>query len=318
MFLKSRELLAGLFVLELAILIAIVNLLGGARVGAAGFSGLHGTHIAAGGTREVGVFQAGAAPSVVVRDPDSHVVVTVSQDGRVHVVDQSHLHGFVFGGPTALMPLSAKQTGPDSVLVERASQPGTWIMGESRRRIELAVPPGTHLDVETSSATDVTGLQAALKVRSQDGHIGLWDISGDVDVASDDGHIELHNVRATHVSVLTNDGRITAEGLVLDGESATATLHTDSGSVHVSGAVNPAGTYKFDSNDGGITADLAGAGGLALSANSGDGSINIDGRRVRSSDDTTPYHAAGTSGGSLELTTRDGRITLNTSGAKQP
>lgn len=310
---QRQTLVGALFALEIAILGAIIYFLGGARVGASGF---RADHVDLGGEREVSVLNAGATPHVVVRDPDSRVVITVSRDGRVHVIDQSRIRGLFFGGTPQLAQLHVTQSAGDGVLVERGPQPTHFAMfGGSVERVEVQVPAGALVDVQKSSGSDVSGLQADLRVRSQDGHIEVADIAGNLDLASDDGHIDLHNVRARHVLAVTSDGHITADAIRVEGTDATATLQTKDGPITVRGSVSPTGKYAVETGDGRITADLAGADGIAIDANATDGRIEVNGHRVRSSDDATPYHAAGSAGGSLELITHDGRITLTTSGA---
>lgn len=309
---QRQTIVAALFALEIGILGAIVYFLGGTGVAA---SGLGASHVDIGGIREVSAIDAGTAPHVVIRDPDSRVVVSVSQDNRVHVIDQSRIHGLFFGGTPRITQLRVNQTA-DGVLVERGPQPShISIIGGSTERVEVQVPAGALVDVQKASGSDVSGIQADLKVRSQDGHIDVADTSGNIDLASDYGHIELHNVRSTHVLAITKYGHITADGMNVEGTDASATLKTGEGAVRLAGNVSPTGKYAVQTADGRITANLAGAQGLAVDASAADGSIEVNGRRVRSSDDATPYHAAGSAGGSLELTTRDGRITLTTSGA---
>lgn len=309
---QRQTFVAALVALELGILGAIIYFLGGTGFAASGFSA---SHVDVGGSREVSVVNAGTTPHVVIRDPDSRVVVSVSQDNRVHVIDESRIHGLFFGATPQITQLHVTQSA-DGVLVERGPQPShIGIIGGSTERVEVQVPAAALVDVQKASGSDVSGLQADLKVRSQDGHIDVADTTGNVDLASDYGHIELHNVRAAHVLAITKYGHITADGMTVEGADASATLKTDEGAVRLAGSVSPTGKYAVQTADGRITANLAGAEGLAIDASASDGSIEVNGHRVRSSDDATPYHAAGSAGGSLELASRDGRITLTTSGA---
>src|SRR5579864_6385209 len=86
--------------------------------------------------RAIEAFDAGSAPRVQIDDADSTVTVSVSSDGRVHVVDQSRYGGMRWGEPPA--QLTAERTA-DGVRVYRPSV-STWSMfGWDDRRIAVQV-----------------------------------------------------------------------------------------------------------------------------------------------------------------------------------
>jgi hypothetical protein len=236
---------------------------------------------------------AGATPRVAIDDPDSHVVVTTSTDGKVHVTDASRFDGF-FWGDTQRAPLQVSRTD-DGVSIVRAPGHGVrlQIFGFSQERVEVALPAGSMLDVKRCSAADVTGLRGIVRVHSVDGHIAANDVStNQMTIASDDGRLMLDNVNATQLDATTKDGSIRAHGLQTEG----GTLHSD---------------------DGSITLGLAGNANLSIRARTNDGRLTLDGRRATRNDDdssSADYHV-GTGGGSLEVSTQDGSIHITTNGA---
>lgn len=237
---------------------------------------------------------AGASPRISIDDPDSHVVVTTSDDGKVHVTDASHFAG-IFWGDTTRAPLQVSRTD-DGVAIVRAPGHGVrvQIFGISQQRVEVALPAASILDVKRCSGADVTGLRGIVQVQSVDGHIAASDVQTDrLTIASEDGRLALNNVHATQIDATTKDGSIHANGV----QTAGGTLHTD---------------------DGTITLGLAPDANLAIHARTSDGRVTLDGRRATRNDDDSSdaeYHV-GAGGGSLEVSSQDGSIHITTNGAQ--
>ena len=267
----------------------------------------------------VAPIDAGERPHVVVDDPQSRIVVTVSSDGRVHVTDDTRIGGSAWSS-SEVRQLQVTRT-PDGVQIVRPGESHHTffvLFGWSTRRVEIALPAGATLDVRSCSGADVAGLNGNVRVRSQDGHITLDTLSGDVDAASDDGSVQARNVHAHSVALATsdghlslddvsaaalvaatNDGGIDARGLRLDGSGATGRLHSDDGSIRLA----------FD-----------GPGNLQVRAHTGDGRISVDGvRRSRSDDDDSSdgtFSLGDGSAGTLDVSTADGSISVTTNGAR--
>ncbi len=291
------------------------------------------TAVNIGADRVIGVMNAGDAPHIVVSDPDSRVVVLASTDGQVHVIDRSEIHGFVIHGPKEY-PIPRMTRTADGVRIERASN-GSWVgvIGESTARIEIDVPVHAIIDVEKSSGTNVTGMHGSVYARSQDGSINLHDVSGVVDVKTDDGHIdaidvqspkislisssghlELTNVTTTDLKATTEDGHITARDMHLDAPGSSVALHTGSGPVEFYGKVAADGNYDLSTSDGHIRLDVPELRALSIHARTQDGSIRVDGHRSRDDDDTAHYETTGSGAGKFNLATQSGSITINTTG----
>ncbi len=237
---------------------------------------------------------AGATPHIAIDDPDSHVVVTTSDDGKVHVTDASHFEG-IFWGDTTRPPLQVSRTD-DGVAIVRAPGHGVrvQIFGISQQRVEVAVPAASLLDVKRCSAADVTGLRGIVRVHSVDGHIAATDVRTDeLTIASDDGRLALDNVVATQIDASTKDGSIRGRSVATSG----GTLHTD---------------------DGTITLGLAPSVNVAIRARTADGHVTLDGRRAARNDDDSSNadYRVGSGGGSLEVSSQDGSIHITTNGAQ--
>lgn len=229
----------------------------------------------------------GDRPHIVIDDPDSRVVVTASTDGQVHVTDATRIGGWGWGSRP--QHLQVHKTA-DGVTIERPAVSGRVIIfGFENSRTEVAVPAGATLEIAHSGGADVSDLTGTINVHSDDGHISATNLkSGDVALTTADGRITLDNVDADKLAVSTQDGSIHASSLRVRQGSA----HTD---------------------DGSVTLAFADAGDLTLQARTGDGSIRING--ARQGDSPLRDYKLGNGGGSLDVSTQDGSIRVTTNGA---
>ncbi|MEO6913474.1 MAG: hypothetical protein ABI182_05580, partial [Candidatus Baltobacteraceae bacterium] len=190
--------IAVLIAVELGLISIAIYSFTGAMPGVAGPMAFHGMHRESFVAHPIAPMNAGQTPHVVVSDPDSRVVVTASTDGQVHAVDQTHVRG-VSWSPDRISQLRLLRTA-DGVSIERPGTDGNvfhFVLGGSTdRRIEIAIPAGSTLDIQKSSGADVSSLNGTVAVRSQDGHITLTDLNASVDASSDDGYVEATAVHA--------------------------------------------------------------------------------------------------------------------------
>jgi DUF4097 and DUF4098 domain-containing protein YvlB len=272
---------------------------------------------------------AGPAPDVRIDDPQSEVEVTVSNDGLVHVEDKTELRGW-FSSP-AFPPLHVART-LGGVQIERANYDSNFI-GSSTQEIDVAVPAGARVTIGHCSGAEVRGLHNAVDVASQDGHIGVHDIVGNVVARTDDGHIDADGITADSVtlhsddghlsiaritaSVLaadTSDGHIDATGLTMQGASPRLTLASDDGSVHASGLFPANGSYDVSSKDGKVQVGLAAGSNVTVDASASDG-IEIDGHSYGDDDDSaTRSIRVGDGSASMRVRTEDGSVHITTNG----
>lgn len=298
------------------------------------FAASGGFHAANASAKTYPPVAAGLSPHVQIDDADSGVHVTASNDGLVHVSDATSIHGFVIGA-SKIVDLTIARTA-DGVRIYRPSSQHhfTVIFGGDTEHIDVQVPSGSHVDVIRSSSAEVTGMQNAVDVKSQDGHIGLFDIHGNVNAHSDDGHIEARNVAGDTLAMSTNDGslrfsditanvldaktddgRIEAANLTIGGSSPRATLHTNDGSVHVGGKFAAGGSYDFSTNDGRVETTLATGSDLTIDASTGSGKIYVDGSPFGDGDSATHTVRLGSGSGAMRLASQDGSIHITTNGA---
>ena len=277
---------------------------------------------------------AGLSPHVQIDDPYSGVHVSASNDGLVHVQDLTSVHGFVWG-ESNIADLTISRTF-DGVHIVRPTHTGSDIsvLGSDFERIEVQVPSGSHVDIGHSSSAEVAGMNNNVDVLSQDGHIALSDIRGNVSAHSDDGHVDavnvtgdnvaissddgsvhLRNVNARLLSARSADGRIEALNLAIDGAAAHATLHTDDGTVIVNGRFTPKGSYDFSTGDGRVELGLAPGADLTIDASTGDGHIYVDGTSYGDGDAAAHTVRVGGGSGAMRLTSQDGSIHITTNGA---
>ncbi|MBV8529815.1 MAG: DUF4097 family beta strand repeat protein [Candidatus Eremiobacteraeota bacterium] len=258
---------------------------------------------------------AGATPHVVIDDASSRVSVTASNDALVHVRDLTQIRGNVFS--TSKYPQLRVTRTSDGVRIERPAfgSLSMEIFSFSTEAIEVAVPGGSHVEIPHCSGADVNGIAGNVAVDSQDGHVTLRDMRGDVDARSDDGYLSLTDVTTGSLIARTHDGRIEARGLTVAGERPNATLHSDDGSVHVAGAFASNGAYEITSGDGSIELRLPSNADLAITASTGDGRIVLDGSSLDRDDSGQRTIRLGAGSSAMKLATSDGSIHILTNGA---
>ncbi|HET9392050.1 MAG TPA: DUF4097 family beta strand repeat-containing protein [Candidatus Rubrimentiphilum sp.] len=229
----------------------------------------------------------GSRPHVVIDDPDSRVVVTPSTDGQVHITDATSIGGWGWGSRP--QHLQVRKTADGVVIARPTIANRVIIFGFESSRTEVAVPADAVLEITHAGGADVSDLTGTINVHSDDGHIAATNVkSVDVALTTDDGHITLDNVDADKLAVSTQDGSIRA-----------SSLRVRQGSAHT--------------GDGSVTLAFADAGDLTLQARTGDGSIRING--ARQGDSPLRDYKLGNGGGSLDVSTEDGSIRVYTNGA---
>jgi hypothetical protein len=274
----------------IAVLIAAEIMIAGAIVASAGglgdLSGVGASHTFGYTPYTLAAIDAGDAPHVVIDDPDSRVTVSASADGKVHVTDTRHIHGWGWGSNPARVQM---QKTPDGVLIERRSTGGdAVILGFEFGGTAVEIPAGATLEIRNASGADVSDLTGTVAVRSSDGHISVTNVrTSDLSLSTGDGHISLANVDAEKIKAESSDGAIRASNLRV----GNGVLHTSDGSIRV---------------------ELVDGSDLTVRASTADGSIRMNGVRQ---DGSTAEYKLGNGSGSLDVATQDGSIRVNTNGA---
>jgi hypothetical protein len=310
---------AGLVAMLVAVEVLIVGIaiyvMGGGGIGtmhgATVFAGMHRIDFAA---KPIAPIGAGDSPHVSIDDPNSRVEVSPSHDGQVHVKDLTSYRGATYS-KSPLEQLTVERTA-DGVHVVRPGSPGNvWDMfGYYDQRIEIDAPAGSHIDIARCSGADVTGIDGGVTVRSQDGHITLTSLTGAVDAFSGDGYIEANNVHGETISLRSHDGHV---GLQDVAATTTLTAHSDDGRIYGEN-VGVGHDGNITTSDGSIVLGLAPGADLTVNASTGDGSITVDGTRVRdeSGDSVQQTVRVGNGSGSLRVSSNDGSIHITTNGAQ--
>ncbi len=230
---------------------------------------------------------AGSQPHVVIDDPDSRVVITPSNDGKIHVSDSTRIAGWGWGSRPQRIRMS--QTS-DGVLIERPSSPGRIVIfGFEASGTEVALPANATVEIRNASGAMLSDLTGTVTAHSSDGRITATNLrSSDVSLHTSDGRIDLTSIDADKLDATT-----------LDGSIRVSDLRVRNGSLHTS--------------DGSITVALADAGDVTVRARTLDGSVRINGMRQ---DDSVPVdYKLGNGAGSLDVATQDGSIRVTTNGA---
>lgn len=227
---------------------------------------------------------AGDRPHVVIDDAGSRVTVSASSDGRVHVTDTKHMHGW----GSAPARLQVQKTADGVSIARPAASGNTMIFGMEFGGTLVEIPAGATLEIRNSSGADLSDLTGTIAVHSDDGHISASNVhTADLSLTTNDGHISLTDVDAGKLQAVTSDGAIRVSNLRV----RTGVLHTSDGSIHVG---------------------FAGSGDVTVHAQTGDGSIRMNGIRQAGS---PAEYTFGNGSGTLDVATQDGSIRVNTNGA---
>lgn len=295
---------------EVLILGLIINALGLRGGFSAQAAGLHSISFTA---KPVAPMDLGRTPHVVVSDPDSHVTVSASSDGLVHVTDLTEVRGAVFSSKQ-IAQLNVEKTGSDSVNVSRpAGGPtGVFSLGIFSQHIEVQVPPQARVEVTAASGSDASDLSAGVTIHSLDGRITLNRVTGPVDVKSNDGSIHLSDIDAPTVKAISGDGRIVLNSVkagTIEAQTADGRILADS--LRVGGG-------KLETQDGPVRIDLRDP-DLTLAAHTADGHIRFNGTTQShdDSDTSSGTFRLGNGSGALDVSTRDGSITITSNNGAQ-
>lgn len=275
---------------------------------------------------------AGPAPHVVIDDPDSFVTVEPSTDGLVHATDNTRVLGAIFSNVT-LEHLRMARTA-DGVAIQRPATHGFFSIGYVSQQITVDAPSGARIDVRRASGADVRGFRNDVAVFSQDGHISLGQIDGNVDAHSNDGRIEaadvhgasvklsssdgrliIRNLTATTLDARTNDGRLEVQNLRIEGNTPRVSMHTNDGPVHLTGFFPAQGTYEISTDDGRVELALAAGSDVTVDASTGDGRLSVDGQSFGSDGRSAHTTRVGAGSGNLRVSTGDGSMHITTNGA---
>jgi Putative adhesin len=238
---------------------------------------------------------AGATPRVTIDDPNSGVTIGVSDDGLVHVKDDTSFSGLTLHGPNSYPQLSVTQDF-NGVHISRPRYHEGWGMFigfmNSRQHFEVQVPAAATVMVDECDNAEVSDLKNGATIKALDGRIELAHVAGAIVAHTDDGHIKVDDVTSSSLDLSSNDGWIEVRDL----------------------AAVAGGKYSFTTNDGHIVVALARGSDVTIDASTNDGSMRVDGVRQHSDDDRKQQTIrVGNGASTMSVHSDDGSITITTS-----
>lgn len=252
--------------------------------------------------------EAGPAPHVFIDDQNATLRVSVRLGTTVSVNEEVDVHGWVHG---TRRPIVVERTA-DGVQIVRGDGPLDVMMGSVERRLDVVVPPASRLEVKNAGATEVSGLRAGATLRSDDGSIVVNDQRGALDVHTDDGRVELHDVEAPSVQVDSDSGRVILDRVRTDRVDAT----TDDGRIEVMRSLLRGG--RVETKSGRVNLTLDARSDVTVSARTASGKViahpPLTAAGGGDDGDSPATIRIGNGGGSLQVGSDDGSITIAVGG----
>ncbi|MGA7745880.1 MAG: DUF4097 family beta strand repeat-containing protein [Candidatus Aquilonibacter sp.] len=239
---------------------------------------------------------AGNAPRVTIDDPNSGVTIGVSDDGLVHVKDDTSFSGATLRSPHDYPQLTVTRD-LNGVHIARPPYHEGWTMfigfSNSRQHFEVQVPASATVVVDECDNAEVSDLKNGATIKALDGRIELTHVEGAIVAHTDDGHITIDGVTSPSLDLSSNDGRIEVRNFTT-----------------VAG-----GKYDVATRDGRIDLGFARGSDVTVDASTNDGTIRVDGIRQQHDDDSAQQSIrVGNGGSAMRVHSDDGSITVTTNG----
>ncbi|MGC2242478.1 MAG: DUF4097 family beta strand repeat-containing protein [Candidatus Aquilonibacter sp.] len=239
---------------------------------------------------------AGNAPRVTIDDPNSGVTIGVSDDGLVHVKDDTSFSGATLRSPHDYPQLTVTRD-LNGVHIARPAYHEGWTMfigfSNSRQHFEVQVPASATVVVDECDNAEVSDLKNGATIKALDGRIELTHVEGAIVAHTDDGHITIDGVTSPSLDLSSNDGRIEVRNFTT-----------------VAG-----GKYDVATRDGRIDLGFARGSDVTVDASTNDGTIRVDGIRQQHDDDSAQQSIrVGNGGSAMRVHSDDGSITITTNG----
>lgn len=261
---------------------------------------------------------AGSAPRVTIDDPNSGVTIGVSNDGLVHVKDDTTFSGVTLRSPHDYPQLTVTQDG-NGVHISRPAYHQGWSMfigfSMSRQHFEVQVPAASSVFVDACDNAEVSDLKNGVTIKALDGRIELTHVDGAIVAHSNDGHILAEDVTSPSLDLSSNDGWIEARNFTAGGNAPYVRLQSDDGHIAASGLFPAGGKYDLATHDGRINLAFARGSDVTVDASTNDGSLRVDGVRQHAGDGAQQNLRVGSGGSAMRVHSDDGSITITTNGA---
>jgi hypothetical protein len=191
-----------------------------------------------------------AQPGVPIPVGPHPTIVIVRSSGAVSVHSTS-------GSNTVTIQVAQQSSSP--IPYDNSNNTITFLLSSVEGMdVELTVPPITDLQILTSNS-DIT----------VDG------VSGQMSLTADQSHVKLTRVTLNGKSdILINSGNIALTQVTLNANPTIGILITKSGNISFNGALDPNGSYNFNTATGDISLTLPSNAAFSISALTTSGSIN--------------------------------------------
>lgn len=192
-----------------------------------------------------------------------------------------------------------------------------WMLaGSSDVILDIVVPASIDVRIHTSSADAVVeNIAGSITASTSSGNLDLHSTagtltanttSGDISLSDEQGPLSAHttsgniSARGLHGSVdlSTTSGNITLEQARISGQDQ---LHTSSGDIHISGTLDPQGSYHMETSSGNITLDLPASSLIQLTASTSSGELHNNFAAVPSGSGPHAHIQAQTSSGDITV-----------------
>ena len=253
------------------------------------------------------VYKVTARPDVHVETNDAAIEVSAGDANEVAVRVLTSGYDISSSGVQIERDVQTGNRIEIAVRVPRVS----WSWGVTNRsvHIELTVPRTSNLDLHSGDGhIRASGVTGDLQMETRDGSIEVSDLRGSVRLHSGDGHIEGSAMDGS-LDASTNDGHIRVRGRF-------DALRLESGDGSVTAEVLPdsklTNNWSIHTGDGSVTVRLADGLSADIDAHTGDGSISsqlplmVSGIIGR----TDLHGKLGGGGPSFQIRTGDGSIRL--------
>jgi len=260
---------------------------------------------------------AGSAPRVTIDDPNSGVTIGVSDDGRVHVKDDTYFSGATLRSPHNYPQLMVT-IDSDGVHISRPAYHEGWTMfigfSISRQHFEVQVPSEASVVVKACDNAEVSNLKNGATIQALDGHIDLTHVEGAIVAHTDDGHIAAGDVTSPSLDLSSDDGSIELHNFTAVGSAPFLRLHSGDGHINASGLFPAGGKYDIATNDGHIDLAFARGSDVTVDASTNDGSLRVDGSRQPGDDSAQQSIRIGSGASAMRVHSDDGSVTITTNG----
>jgi hypothetical protein len=204
-------------------------------------------------------------------------------------------------GRTALVYLAAGE-------VEVSNVDGNLVVSAGSADVSSSSTAG-RLVLDTGSGdVGVDGARGNVTIDTGSGDLGARDVSGEaLGVDTGSGDVTVRGLTVSEVSVDTGSGDVLLEGV----ETAEAAVDTGSGDVEI-GFLSAPRAVSVDTGSGDVTLTFPASWEAAVELDTSSGDIHSDFRMtVEEMDDDYVRGRIGSGGGTLEVDTGSGDITLN-------